>query len=480
MSAARLPVEDRWPLLIAPLALLGLLGMAAVGTPAELLTAAAFGTVLVVGGLCLTAFIDVAWLFSGALALTVFAGNWGQIGLPGMVSLDRLLLVVAIVVFLLRDPALGRRPYVRLTPAHVVLGLAAAYALCSTVAAGTIGDAAALAPLLDRFGVIPFLLFLIAPAAFASEHQRRILLGTLMAVGAYLGLVAFFEGIGLNALVFPRYIVELNPEVQAGRARGPFAAAAVNGVALYFCAVACAVAYATMPKPWTRRLALAIGALCLFSLIFTQERSVWVGAIAATVIACLLAPPLRAKLVFGAIAAAVALAAAFVLVPDLQQSTGERIGEKQTEWERLNMNHAAVDMVLDKPLLGFGLGTFKENSEPHFQLNPDYPLSATDTELHNLFLSYAVELGLVGVTLWVVGFALAIGGAILVRGPPELYPWRIGLIAIALMWLVVAGLVPMVQPFPNYLLWLWAGVVWPWRYAWSAEEGAGDERAINR
>jgi len=29
----------------------------------------------------------------------------------------------------------------------------------------------------------------------------------------------------------------------------------------------------------------------------------------------------------------------------------------------------------------------------------------------------------------------------------------------------VLVLVPMVQPFPNYLLWLWAGVVWPWRYA---------------
>ncbi|HUB98752.1 MAG TPA: O-antigen ligase family protein [Solirubrobacterales bacterium] len=463
--AERVRIEDRWPLLLLPFLPIAVAGLAADGAPGHLLGAVALAGALVIGALYLTAFIDVAWIFSAAIALTIFSGSWRELGFPSLVSPDRLLLIVAFVVFLLRDPALGRRPYVRLTPTHAVLIFGAAFALCSTIAAGTISQSSALAPLVDRFGLIPLMLFVAGPVVFAGEHQRRILLGTLMAVGAYLGLTALFEGVGLHQLVFPRYIVDLNPEVQVGRARGPFEAAAVNGVALYCCAVASVIAYVTIPRRGVRALALAIAALCLFDLIFTQERSVWVGAVAATLAACLAAPQLRRRLPVIVLAVAFGVLGAFAFVPGLQQQTVERIGDHETEWDRLNLNKAAENMIRDRPLFGFGLGTFQQRSAPYFELNPEFPLTATRGELHNIVLSYAVELGLVGVFIWLLGLALAVGGAIVTRGPPELYPWRIGLIAVTVIWLIVANLVPMVQPFPNYLLWLWAGVVWPWRYA---------------
>ncbi len=463
--AERVPIEDRWPLLLLPLLPLALLGLAAGGAAQGMLVAAGVGGLALVGALCLTAFVDVAWLFSAALALNVFSGSWSELGFPSMVSPDRLLLLLAFVVLLLRDPSIGRRPYVRLTPTHAVLALGAAYAICSTVAAGTATQISALAPLLDRFGLVPIALFVAAPVAFASERQRRILLGTLLATGAYLGLTALFEGLGLHALVFPRYIVELNQEVQVGRARGPFEAAAINGVALYSCAVAGVLAYLSFRRPWLRGLALAVVALCLFDLVFIQERSVWVGAALATLLACLAAPQLRRRMLLIVLAVAVAVLAAFAFVPGLHERTVERINDRQTEWDRLNLNHAAENMVAARPLFGFGLGTFAARNAPYFELSPDYPLSGIGGEIHNVVLSYAVELGLVGTFIWLLGLALAVGGAILTRGPPELYPWRIGLIAVATIWFVVANLTPMVQPFPNYLLWLWAGVVWPWRYA---------------
>jgi O-antigen ligase len=463
--ADRFQIEDRWPLLLAPLVPILIAALAAGGEPAHVLALAAFAGILVIGGLCLTAYVDIAWLFSAAIALTLFSGNWRELGFPTLVSPDRLLLIVAFVVFLLRDPALGRRPYVRLTPTHAVLLVAAAFAVCAAVAAGTIGEISTLSPLIDRFGLVPFLLFLAGPVAFANEHQRRILLGTFLAIGAYLGLTALFEGIGLHALVFPKYIVGLDPEVQVGRARGPFAAAAVNGVALYYCAVAAIVACATMPGIWIKRIALAIAALCLFDLVFTQERSVWVGAIAATLIACAAAPQLRRRMVIVAVATVAVFAVAFAVVPGLQERTTERIGDQETEWDRLNLNHAAENMVLARPLFGFGPGTFQARSGPYFEQDPSYPLTSSGGELHNIVLSYAVELGLVGTSIWLLCLLLAVGGAIVTRGPPELYPWRIGLLAVAVIWLIVANLVPMVQAFPNHVLWLWAGVVWPWRYA---------------
>ncbi len=407
----------------------------------------------------------LAWLFSIAIGLTVFSGNWRALGLPGLVSPDRLMLIVALFAFLICDPALGQRPYVRLTPTHAVLLVAAAFAICSAVAAGTIGERATIFPLIDRFGLAPFALFLVGPVVFAGAQQRRILLGTFLVVGAYIGLTALFQGLGVHALVFPKYIVELSTEVQAGRARGPFLDAAINGVALFFCAVAAAIAYVSFSKTWVRRVALAIAVLCLFDLIFTQERSVWVGAVAATLCAAAAAPALRRRLALLLPLAALALVAAFLFVPGLYEQTSERVGDQRTEWDRLNLDKAAENMVLARPLFGFGLGTFQDRSGPYFEQNENFPLTNTNGELHNLFLSLAAELGLVGASIWLLGLVLAVGGAMLVRGPPELYPWRIGLIAVAVMWLIAANLVPMVQAFPNQVLWLWAGVVWPWRYS---------------
>jgi putative inorganic carbon (hco3(-)) transporter len=407
----------------------------------------------------------LAWLFSVAIALTLFSGNWRELGLPSLISPDRLLLIVAFAALLLEDPSLGRRPYVRFTAAHAALLVAAAYAICSAVAAGTIGDNSTISPLVDRFGLVPFALFAAGPVVFSGERQRRVLLGTFLVVGAYLGLTALFEGVGLHALVFPRYIVDAAYGIQADRARGPFAESAVNGVALYYAAVAAVVAFATMKRTWVRRISLGIAALCLFDLIFTLQRSVWLAAVLATLAACAAAPTLRRYLVQIVVVGAIAVLGALAIVPGLQEHVGERFNDQLTTWDRLNLNRAAENMLLSRPLLGFGLGTFKDRSGPYFQQSPDFPLTNTDGEVHNVLLSYGAELGLIGTTLWLLALALAVGGAIVVRGPPQLYPWRIGLIAIAAMWLITSNLVPMVQAFPNQILWLWAGVVWPWRYA---------------
>ena len=460
----RLYIEDRWPLLLAPVVPVAALGLLAAGAPHQLVLMAAIGGTLLIGGLLLTAYVDVAWLFSIALALTIFSGNWRAIGLPTGASPDRLMLIVAFVVFMIRDPSIGRRPYVRFTPTHAVLLVAAAFAVCSAVAAGTIGEVETIAQIMDRFGVIPFLLFLIAPAAFPGERQRRILLGTFLVVGAYLGVIALFQGLGLNALVFPRYIVTLNTKIQAGRARGPFGDAAITGTALYYCAVTAILASITFRKPGVRALAIAIAALCVLDLLFTEERSVWIGAVVATLAAGAAAPAVRRLLLPGAALVAIGVLGAFALIPGLGGETGERVGDEHTAWDRLNLNLAAENMVLARPLFGFGLHTFQSASAPYFQQNPNFPLTNTQGELHNVILSNAAELGLVGTAIWLAAVLMAIGGAIVARGPPELHPWRIALLAVAVMWIVVANLVPMRQGFPNQFVWLLAGVVWPWRY----------------
>jgi hypothetical protein len=100
-----------------------------------------------------------------------------------------------------------------------VIAAALAYAVISAIFAGTIGRRAAIFVLIDDYGVLPFLMFAIAPVAFAAEKQRRILLGTLVATGAYLSLTAILEKLKLFDLVFPRYIADPQVGTHFGRAR---------------------------------------------------------------------------------------------------------------------------------------------------------------------------------------------------------------------------------------------------------------------
>ena len=67
-----------------------------------------------------------------------------------------------------------------------------------------------------------------------------------------------------------------------------------------------------------------------------------------------------------------------------------------------------------------------------------YPLKGMGVPVHDLLLRNAVELGLIGTALWLLALVLAVGGAILAPPEtPELRVWRIGMVALALDFLVI-------------------------------------------
>jgi hypothetical protein len=85
-----------------------------------------------------------------------------------------------------------------------------------------------------------------------------------------------------------------------------------------------------------------------------------------------------------------------------------------------------------------------------------------------VYLSYAVELGLVGASLWLFAVVLGAGATALRRVPDELEPWRIGLVALLVFFLIGEAFVPPTV-FVNASLWLWSGLVAVARYPASAE-----------
>jgi O-antigen ligase len=405
---------------------------------------------------------DPAWLLSGGIALSIFSGNTGQLGLP--IGPERLLLAGGLLAVVLRSEVHpernghGTMRLPKLTFTHGLLLAASAWAIVSAWRSGTLTQAPGFYGLLDRFGIMAFAVYYVAPVVFRGERERNMLLGTLVAVGAYLGLTAVFEGIGVRALVFPAYINNPAVGIHFGRARGPFVEAVANGMGLFICATAAATGLAVWRERRARTICRAVIALCVVGLLFTLTRSIWLSAIVATVAAMLCAPQLRRWLIPTVVGGVVVVAALLTAVPGLHQRVVERSKEDRSVWVRENTNRAALHMIEDRPIDGFGWQRFQTDSIPYFTQPANYPMNGIGQGVHNVFLSHGSELGLPGAVLWLCALVVAIGGALLRRGPPALVPWRIALVAIALQWVIVACLTPLPWTFPTLVLWTWAGV----------------------
>ena len=417
--------------------------------------------------------VEPAYIFCGALLVSPMSGNWPRLGVPGLLAPDRLLLFAAIGAVLFKTAASRDRPEIKIGPVHWLMLVTALYAVVSALFSGAFFLNGPAFKLVETFGLAPFLVFVAAPVAFRTERARNALLGTFVALGVYLGLTALFETIHLRALVFPKYILDPSYGIHYGRARGPFVEAVMNGFALYVCAVASAIAWwRWRGRRYLPTIAAATVVLCLAGAFMSTQRSVWLGAGIATVAAAIaIGGAARRYVVLIAVALAVAIGGSMLLIPGFAAKVQERSNDQHSVWDRKNLNRAAYNMIVARPLFGFGWGNFLVYDKNYFQQSRDYPLTKVwRLPIHSTILTYGVELGLVGLLLWLATLVTAVGGALGTRGPPDLRGWRIGLLAVAICFMIVTNFVPP-YTFPNLCIWLWVAVAWSGRYA-VAEAGS--------
>ncbi|HEX4753912.1 MAG TPA: O-antigen ligase family protein [Solirubrobacterales bacterium] len=424
-----------------------------VSLEAAMLLAAAFSIVFLVAqaGPSLT--------MCGALALMCFSGYWANLGSP--LPLDRLVIAVAFAGALAR-PDMRRKILRRLEqPLGLLLVLIIAYTVFSALRAGTLTEKNSFYALLDSLGIVPYALYIVAPVVFEAPEDRENLLWTLVLIGAYLGFTALFETIHLNALVFPKYILNPNVGIHFGRARGPFVEADANGLVMFACGVAATIALIRWRGERKAILAALVLFLCGTGIIFTLTRAIWIASVVATLITLLLFKQLRRYFVPATLAIVVVAVGALVAIPGLASQAQERSDALRPVWDRLNTDAAAVRMFEQRPLTGFGWYTFEHTGPEYMRQAGGYPLTGAGLNVHNVFLSRLAELGLIGTLAAVIALLWAIIGSAIRAGPPEMHPWRMGLVAVAIQWIIVANFVPLTYALPTALLWLWAGILCP-------------------
>ncbi len=403
----------------------------------------------------------------GAVVLTIFSGAWSQFGLGGLPA-NRVLIVFVLLAVFLRAPGIARTPRLQFRNVHLLLCLTVLYVLASAAAAGTLTNEAGFLSLIDQVGAVPYLMFLVAPAAFAGERERDLLLAALVGLGIYLGLTAIFESLGPHSLVFPHYIVHVDEILPEARAGGPFQSSTAEGFATFACATAAVIAFIKWRGERRRYFAAMSAVVCTLGCFLTLERGVWIAAVAGTVVTALATREVRRRLIPAISACAVVIAGALLLSPALGSKVSTRVNDKSSVWARQDQTAAGLRMIETRPLFGFGWRRFESDDLEYFRQARDHPmegytLATFETPgallpLHDTYLSYAVELGLVGALLWLTSLLWGVGGAILSRGSADLRLWKLGLLAITVFFLVIALFDPYEAPFSALLLWVWAGV----------------------
>lgn len=394
------------------------------------------------------------WLFLAAFACNVLSGQSHQIGLP--ISLDRLLFPAAFLLTLL-DP---RRAPLRTDWLHVAMTAFVLLSATSWVFHGGTSDTTSAFGLLDRI-LMPFLLFTLAPVVLATPVRRRLFLVTLTVVGAYLAVTMIAETVRLDALVFPRFIVDAKAASLASgepaRAGGPFLSGEAGGMAVAMCGVG-ALLLAVLGRR-ERRPALVVGTLCLAATVGSLTRSVWLGTFLAVASVLVTRRELRRFIPAALIGLLTALTLGAALFPDVAANVVDRVTTSRSLYDRDNTNVGALRAIAEHPLLGIGWGQFLTHGTEWVRQADSYPLTTVDIEIHNVFLSRLAELG-VPVGLVFIGVVLA--GPVRAFLRPTTLPdhWRAAAGAIFVIWVVPSMTSPIPYPFPNFVMWTVTGVLY--------------------
>jgi O-antigen ligase len=464
-------LSSRWVLWTGAAAAASLaLGAAfAVAGPGMLL--AALALVALASAAVLARYLTPAHIICAGVALAMLSGNWGLLGMP--FGLDRLVVLIGIAATL---AAAARDPEIRLVarPVHLALMAATAWAACSALMVGSLSDIGAVYALMDRFGIVPFLAFFVAPYAFRTLAARLALIKTLVLMAVYLGATAVFEEIGPNALVFPRFILDPSVGIHPERARGPFLEAAANGLVMVMCVVACAMGLRYLHGRW-RPLSAAGAFLCTVGVALTLTRSAWLALVLAGAAALGYTPHLRRYLLPAAAGAVVTVLAILLLVPGFADSAQNRAEDRSPVWDRQNLVIASENILREEPLSGIGWARFATDSPDYFRQADTIPQQGEGLVVHNVPLLYLTELGIPGFALWVLGAGVALFGPLLRRLGNPMTGWQAGHVAMVVAWLIVGMFAPLAQSLPNLLVFLWAGVTAacvPWMSPLSARPEA--------
>ena len=407
---AGIGIWDEW-LMYLSLALLLLSTIQNVGIVGDLVTIAWLASlamlVLVSRGAAFGVYLCSVAFYSGLH----FAG-WGSI----FQRPDNYAMIIASVGITAR--ALVTRTRRPISPATIAVGAFLGYCLLQMAAMHlftrvTFGE-------FMRMHGIPLAWFAILAQDRLAQRNVALLLKSMIALGGYMALISILEHFLLYGAILPQWIDTLrvhdawrNNAAVTGRAGGLLMQSEFNALALslVFCMTVISIeAYRGRAGVF---VAAVVGVLCLIGIYYTYTRAAWLTSVPSALVLLWRSSNRRVVTYGKRLGLALVMAAGLVLTvatPDAR--VGARLRDSQTVMVRLALWGVAVRMVADRPVVGSGFNSFSDNAPDYFQhVNAPFAASMQTLPVHNTTLSVLVELGTVGLLLYVLAAVAACANA---------------------------------------------------------------------
>jgi O-antigen ligase len=346
---------------------------------------------------------DLTWGFLFYLTTVIFfqTGFWFR--LPGFPDLypARIAALILYLVFLVQCLLAMRQapPFTRIEKSMLV------FLVVLLISVSTSGQAPAWLLLLRGY-VYPFLFYYFARAVISRERQVNLVMGYLVLLGLYLGVMGVFEKLQWYEFVFPKFIVD--PTLgdrgltRLGfRVRGIFLQPAVLGTVMTM-GFFPAWLYLDRRRGVTSRvLQLALLLVTPATIFFTQTRSVYLGFFVSLLIAIFTSRRLRPLCVGIILAGMVAVFLNWDNVATEDRDVGG-LATMNTVYYRVAIAFEALDVFMESPFVGCGFMNFPEEALKHRKPR-DVPLFGHidigvggHAVLHNMLISVFVEQGALG------------------------------------------------------------------------------------
>jgi len=239
----------------------------------------------------------------------------------------------------------------------------------------------------------PFLTYFIIKRIEYRKERAKVLLVALSSVGAYLGFTGICEHFRIDALVWPKYILDSSIKThQDDRVTGPFLESVAMGRVLTV-TLLCMLIMATEYNGIRRTILYVFAILAAGSIYFTYTRGPWIGF----GVALLVILTLRTKMRRPGVLLLVAILIVGISGAGSKFSffdEGTLFSRRQnTVDDRLASYATALKMGAENPLFGVGFGRFGAEWENYFTPIPGV-LANPETMSHNTFLGILAESGL--------------------------------------------------------------------------------------
>jgi len=343
------------------------------------------------------------WLFTQCFYYPALPAWTLSIGIS--VTPDRFMFGIVILAFLIKRVA-GKTLVKSISKLEYVMLVFAIVCTVSWAAFGADADQRKFRALTTLFTLCfqPFLAYSLARRLPWHRTAVTRLLYGVGAIGAYVSITGIFEHFHINALVFPKYILDPAVGTQFERARGPFAAAVVNGGALI-------VTFLSLVLIWTsnrKSFALFVIPIVCITIYFTDTRGVWLGFASTIVLLALTRSSMR-KFAFAIVLCAVIVLVSGVLSKfSLYQASLFSRRDNTVSYRYANYE-TLLNMFSKNPLFGIGYGNFDKQWRAFFVENYK-DVGAIDDGNNTTVLGILGEVGIVGFVLYaaILGSGLTI------------------------------------------------------------------------